>query len=153
MHLAVGDTPLATMKIADAPAFTGHDQYLFREGTHARLYEKLGAHLLPEGGARFAVWAPNAQSVAVVGDFNAWDPRAHPMEPNEAGIWQASVDAAKQGSVYKYHVVSRQDAFRVDKADPYAFRSEMAPRTASVVWDLAYQWGDAGWMRERKRAN
>src|SRR5580765_2870016 len=105
MLLGAGDTPSFRMRVATAPAFTGHDQYLFREGTHARLYEKLGAHLLREGGTRFAVWAPNAQSVSVVGDFNGWDPRAHPLKQSgdSSGIWQATVPGAKQGSVYKFH--------------------------------------------------
>jgi 1,4-alpha-glucan branching enzyme len=141
------------MQLATLPALSGHDQYLFREGTHARLYEKLGAQVLAEGGVRFAVWAPNAQSVSVVGDFNGWDPAANPMDPTEAGVWQAGIAGARAGSVYKYHVVAAHGAFRVDKADPYAFRSETPPRTASVVWDLSYQWGDADWMRDRKRAN
>ena len=132
---------------------TGHDLYLFREGTHSRLYEKLGAHLEPGGITRFSVWAPNAQSVAVVGDFNNWDPRAHPMQGSDAGIWQAAVPGAKQGSVYKFHVVSKDGNLRVDKADPYALRSELPPRTGSVVWDLAYEWSDAAWMAERKRRN
>jgi 1,4-alpha-glucan branching enzyme len=142
--------------VAATPAFSGHDQYLFREGTHTRLYEKLGAHAVEvEGGrvTRFAVWAPNARSVAVIGDFNGWDPRAHPMQPSEAGIWQAEVPQAKHGSIYKYHVVSGDGSHRADKADPYALRSEMPPRTGSVVWDLGYQWGDADWMRSRRRAN
>jgi 1,4-alpha-glucan branching enzyme len=135
---------------------TGHDAYLFREGTHTRLYEKLGAHLVGEGAeaaTRFAVWAPNAQSVAVVGDFNGWDPRAHPMQGSDSGVWQATVPGAKKGSVYKYHVVSQHSGFRVDKADPYAFRCEQPPRTGSVVWDLEYEWGDAEWMRKRRGAN
>src|SRR5437899_1764591 len=97
---------------ARAPAMTGHDLYLFREGTHSRLYEKLGAHLGADA-TRFAVWAPNAQSAAVVGDFNGWDPRAHPMQPSDAGIWQAAVPEAKQGSLYKFHIVSKQGEFRV----------------------------------------
>ena len=132
------------------PALTGHDLYLFREGTHTRLYDKLGAHL-DAGATRFSVWAPNAQSVAVVGDFNGWDPRANPMQQSgdSAGIWQTSVPGAKQGSVYKYHIVSKHGNFRVDKADPYAFRAELPPRTGSVVWDLAYEWNDADWMRKR----
>ena len=143
---------------ARAPAMTGHDLYLFREGTHTRLYEKLGAHLVQEGAGtatRFSLWAPNALSVAVVGDFNGWDPRAHPMQPvaDSAGIWQAWIPEAKQGSLYKYHVVSRHGQYRVDKADPYAFRAELAPATGSMVWDLSYQWNDAAWMRARKRAN
>src|ERR1700682_1021521 len=140
------------------PALTGHDLYLFREGTHTRLYDKLRAHPVAEGarGATpFSVWAPNAQSVAVVGDFNGWDPRANPMQQSgdSAGIWQAEVPGAKHGSVYKYHIVSKHGNFRVDKADPYACRAELPPRTGSVVWDLAYEWNDAEWMRNRKRQN
>src|SRR5919202_4850002 len=131
---------------------TGHDLYLFREGTHSRLYEMLGAHVEAEA-ARFAVWAPNADSVAVVGDFNGWDPRANPMSASDAGIWHTRVPGAKQGSLYKFHIVSRHAGYRVDKADPYAFRAELAPRTASVVWDLTYQWGDAEWMRTRRSRN
>jgi 1,4-alpha-glucan branching enzyme len=135
-------------------ALTGHDLYLFREGTHSRLYEKLGAQVLP-GATQFSVWAPNAASVALVGDFNGWDPRADPMQQvgDSSGVWQVRVPEAQQGSLYKYHIISRNAGYRVDKADPYAFRSELAPRTASVVWDLAYEWGDEEWMRTRKRAN
>jgi 1,4-alpha-glucan branching enzyme len=140
-------------RIADRPAaLSGHDLYLFREGTHARLYEKLGAHPGADG-TRFAVWAPNAESVAVVGDFNGWDPRRHPMTGSDAGIWTALVPEARPGSLYKFHVVSRQGGYRVDKADPFAFRCEIAPRTASVVWDTTYQWGDADWMRSRAKRN
>src|SRR5688572_24826789 len=107
----LGDKALITMSSAsqattEKPAISGHDQYLFREGTHTRLYEKLGAHLAPGGGVRFAVWAPNARSVAVVGDFNGWDPRAHPMRGSDSGIWEAHVAKAAAGSIYKYHVVS-----------------------------------------------
>jgi 1,4-alpha-glucan branching enzyme len=135
-------------------ALTGHDLYLFREGTHSRLYEKLGAQVLP-GATQFSVWAPNAASVSLVGDFNGWDPRAHAMQQvgDSSGVWQVRVPEAQQGSLYKYHIISRNAGYRVDKADPYAFRSELAPRTASVVWDLAYEWGDEEWMRTRKRAN
>jgi 1,4-alpha-glucan branching enzyme len=141
-----------------AAGMTGHDLYLFREGTHSRLYEKLGAHLTEADGrvaTRFSVWAPNAQSVCVIGDFNGWDPSAHPMSQagDSSGIWQATVPDAKHGSVYKFHIVSNDGNFRVDKADPYATRSELAPRTGSVVWDLEYQWSDAEWMRSRKKAN
>src|SRR3954469_10545711 len=133
-------------------ALTGHDQYLFREGTHSRLYEKLGAHFLGDA-THFAVWAPNAESVALVGDFNAWDPRRHPMRGSDAGIWSLRVPEAKPGAVYKFHIVSRNAGYRVDKADPYAFRAEEAPRTGSVVWDLEYQWNDAAWMADRKWRN
>jgi 1,4-alpha-glucan branching enzyme len=132
---------------------SGHDLYLFREGTHSQLYEKLGAHPV-EGATEFAVWAPNAASVSVIGDFNSWDPRRHPMRSfGDAGIWQARVPEAGQGSVYKFHVASKHAGYAVDKADPYAFRAETAPKTASVVWDLAYQWNDAEWMRTRHSRN
>jgi 1,4-alpha-glucan branching enzyme len=139
------------------PQFGGHDQYLFREGTHSRLYEKLGAHFVADKEAgdatHFAVWAPNAAAVAVVGDFNDWDPRRHPMQGSDAGVWSASVAEARPGSVYKFHVVSRNAGYRVDKADPYAFRAEEPPKTGSMVWDLAYEWHDAAWMKDRLRKN
>jgi 1,4-alpha-glucan branching enzyme len=140
--------------VAPRVALSGHDLYLFREGTHSRLYEKLGAHLV-EGATEFAVWAPNAASVAVVGDFNGWDPRTHPMRQTSdaSGIWYARVPQAKQGSTYKYHIVSKHAGYRVDKADPYAFRCEMPPKTGSVVWDLDYEWHDEEWMRTRGRHN
>jgi len=133
-------------------ALTGHDQYLFREGTHSRLYEKLGAHV-NEGGVDFAVWAPNAASVAVIGDWNGWDPGANPMRGSDAGVWSARVPGARQGSIYKYHVVSKNGDFRVDKSDPFAFRAEAPPRTGSVVWDLSYSWGDGEWMKSRQHRN
>jgi 1,4-alpha-glucan branching enzyme len=138
-------------------ALTGHDQYLFREGTHARLYEKLGAQFLADGGAartHFAVWAPNAAAVSVIGDFNGWDPQRHPLRSTgDSGIWAAAVAGARPGHVYKFHIVSRNAAYRVDKADPYAFRAEEAPRTGSMIWDLAYEWRDAAWMQGRSKNN
>ncbi len=142
--------------VAHAPILTGHDLYLFREGTHTRLYDRLGSHLVHDErgtAVRFGVWAPNAQSVALIGDFNGWDPRAHPMQPSESGVWQALVPEAKPGSVYKYHVVGRGAGWRQDKADPFAFRCEEPPRTGSVVCDLDYEWGDSGWMSKRGSAN
>jgi 1,4-alpha-glucan branching enzyme len=139
--------------LADRPiSLTGHDVYLFREGTHSRLYERLGAHVLGDG-TQFAVWAPNAAQVAVIGDFNGWDPRANPMQPSEAGVWSAMVPNAKQGAVYKYHVVSRHGNYRADKADPYAFRCEAPPRTGSMAWTLDYDWHDAEWMKNRAQRN
>jgi len=139
--------------VTDRPvSMTGHDLYLFREGTHSRLYEKLGAHVLGDG-TQFAVWAPNAASVAVIGDFNGWDPRAHPMHGSDAGVWTAKVPGAKQGSLYKFHVVSKQGNYRAEKSDPYAFRCETAPRTGSIVWKLDYEWNDEEWMKNRRRAN
>jgi len=131
---------------------TGHDHYLFREGTHSRLYEKLGAHFVGDE-THFAVWAPNAQSVSVVGDWNDWDPRSNPMQGSDSGIWQVRVPKAKPGCVYKFHVVSRNAGYKVDKADPYAFRAEEPPRTGSMVWDLSYEWQDGAWMADRKYRN
>src|ERR671922_1846526 len=139
--------------VTDRPiSLTGHDQYLFREGTHSRLYEKLGAHVLGDG-TQFAVWAPNASQVSVIGDFNGWDPRSNPMRGSDAGVWSTMVPGVKSGAVYKYHVVSKHGNHRADKADPYAFRCEIPPRTGSMVWKLDYEWNDADWMKNRHRAN
>ncbi|HEU4626192.1 MAG TPA: 1,4-alpha-glucan branching protein GlgB [Steroidobacteraceae bacterium] len=142
---------------------TEQDIYLFREGTHFRAYEKLGAHQI-EGeparagetaGTHFAVWAPNAARVSVVGDFNGWRPGAHPLQQrhDSTGIWSAFVPGVKPGALYKYHIESRHNGYTVQKADPYAFFNERPPRTASVVWDLSYEWGDGEWMRNRARNN
>src|SRR3982751_3604596 len=96
-----------------------HDLYLFNEGTHSKLYEKLGAHLLPGGGVYFAVWAPNAQYVSVIGDFNHWDKGRHPLRARGAsGIWEGTVPDAREGSHYKFHVASRERGYTVDKVDP-----------------------------------
>jgi 1,4-alpha-glucan branching enzyme len=139
---------------------TDHDIYLFREGSHSRLYEKMGAHLLTvdgEEGTFFAVWAPNAEQVAVMGDFNSWNSASHRLAPrwDGSGIWEGFVPGVGNGSLYKYHVTSQQRGYRVDKGDPYAFSWELAHRTgsASVVWDLAYQWSDPDWMKDRRHAN
>jgi 1,4-alpha-glucan branching enzyme len=133
------------------------DLYLFNEGSHTRLYHKLGAHPGTVGGREgtsFAVWAPGAERVFVMGDFNGWDPTAHPLDPQEqSGIWAGFVPGVGKGARYKYHVVSRYHGYRVDKADPFAFYSEVPPLTASVVWDLDYAWGDQEWMAERGRRN
>jgi 1,4-alpha-glucan branching enzyme len=130
------------------------DLHLFNEGTHFRLYEKLGAHLATEEdveGAWFAVWAPDAQQVSVIGDWNLWDKRAHLMAVRgSSGIWEAFIPGVKRGMRYKYHVVSRYNGYRVDKADPFAFYAETPPLRASIVWDLDYSWQDAGWMASRQ---
>ena len=134
---------------------TSDDLYLFHQGTHARLWEKLGSH--PEtrdgvDGTAFAVFAPNAAEVSVVGDFNAWAPGQAPLEPvGDSGVWQGFVRAVGRGATYKYHLRSRLRGYRVDKADPFAVRQEVPPRTASVVWDLDYRWRDAGWRESRAK--
>ena len=129
------------------------DLYMFNEGTHYRLYEKLGSHLCRLNGvdgAFFAVWAPDAEFVSVVGEFNGWERGAIPLDQQgQSGIWIAFAPGVTQGTLYKYHIESRYLGYRVDKADPFATATEMPPGTASMVWDLAYDWGDAGWMANR----
>jgi len=133
---------------------TDEDIYLFREGNYFRAYEKLGAHAR-DGGTYFAVWAPNAASVSVVGDFNGWDSGKHALAArgDSSGIWSGFVPGVGQGALYKYHIVSRERGYRAEKTDPFAFHCETPPRTASVVWDLSYDWGDHTWMQTRGQAN
>ena len=133
------------------------DLYLFAEGTHTRAYEKLGAHLSERNGhlgVQFAVWAPNAERVSVIGDFNNWNISADIMRPNSAGVWEGFVPDIGSGAVYKYHLISRDRPYAVDKADPYGFAAEIRPRTASRVWDLQdYSWHDDSWMANRAKNN
>src|SRR5262245_46045427 len=152
----------AGMRLAwKKPVLTEQDIYLFREGTHYRAYEKLGAHPVTRGtdttrsGTHFGVWAPNAARVSVVGDFNDWNPESHPLDARAdgSGIWAGFAPGVQPGALYKYHIVSKHRGYRVDKSDPFAFRCETPPRTASVVWDLGYEWGDDEWMGRRARAN
>jgi 1,4-alpha-glucan branching enzyme len=133
------------------------DFFLWNEGTHQRAYRALGAHPVSiEGraGTHFAVWAPNAERVSVVGDWNGWDREHQPLEQDAgSGIWHGFAPGVGQGAVYKYHVRSRYNSYAADKADPFGVLCETPPRTGSVVWDLAYGWGDGAWMRERKARN
>lgn len=144
--------------VYEGSLLTEHDIYLFKEGSHFKLFEKLGAHPLEvkgTSGTHFAVWAPNAEQVTVMGDFNEWNKTSHPLRGrgDGSGIWEGFLQGLDGGSVYKYHIVSRHDGYRVDKFDPFAFRSQMPPETASIVWDLHYDWNDAEWMRGRHKAN
>jgi len=133
------------------------DRYLLAEGTFHRAYDKLGAHLTERDGlrgAQFAVWAPNAKRVSVVGDFNNWDTSANRMEPGPAGVWETFIPAIRQGDIYKYHLESNFRGYQVDKADPYGFGAEIRPHTASRVWDLeSYSWQDSSWMAGRGKNN
>jgi 1,4-alpha-glucan branching enzyme len=133
------------------------DLYLFNEGSHLRLYDKLGAHLIVHNGKEgvyFAVWAPNAEQVWVMGDFNGWDKNACSLQPIESsGIWGGFVAGVVRGSLYKYHIVSRVKKYRVDKMDPFSFFCEQPPGSASIVWDLTYDWQDDAWMKKRKEHN
>src|SRR5712692_10377366 len=130
-------TPRATTPLpapqSPTTLLTAHDLYLFNEGTHYRLYDKLGAHPLTVNGVagtHFAVWASAAERVSVLGDFNGWRPGVHPLKPRESsGIWEEFVPGVGLGACYKYHITSRYHGYRVDKADPFAFRSEVPPKT------------------------
>ena len=141
----------------DASLVSDHDRYLFNEGTHYRLYEKLGSHEMTVDGVRgtyFAVWAPNAEGVSVMGGWNAWDKGSHPLRTHgSSGIWEGFVPGVGKGDCYKYHMRSRYEGYAADKADPFAVHAETAPRTGSVVWDLDYAWGDAEWMEHRGAKN
>ena len=138
-------------------AISEFDLYLLAEGTHYRAYEKLGAHLTGKDGKRgvqFAVWAPNAKRVSIIGDFNNWNPNAAIMNSSTAGIWEGFVPDIGQGASYKYHIESRYRDYKVDKADPYGFASEIRPETASRVWNLDnYSWHDESWMKNRTNTN
>src|ERR1700723_1038636 len=136
---------------------TEQDLYLFNQGRYYRAYQTLGSHLTSVGdqaGANFSVWAPNARRVTVIGSFNGWNHRSHPLEPcGSSGIWEGFIPGVTKGSVYKYHIVSQQQGYVVDKADPFGFFHEEPPRTASLVWDLEYPWTDQNWMQQREAKN
>jgi 1,4-alpha-glucan branching enzyme len=136
---------------------TDVDLHLFNEGNHNRLYQKLGAHLVTldgQPGTYFSVWAPDAERISVVGDFNGWNTDSTPMHPRgSSGIWECFVRGMTKGSIYKYYIRSRFHMYRVNKADPYGFHHETPPRTGSIVWDLDYEWSDEEWMRMRHRRN
>jgi 1,4-alpha-glucan branching enzyme len=142
------------------PRLSDHDVYLFREGTHSRLYENLGAHLGSQNGRRgcfFAVWAPNAARVSVIGDFNGWSASASPLAlDSKSGIWENFLPGVDRGARYKYRIDSLFPAgqgYEVDKTDPFAFFREEPPDSAAIVWDLAYDWGDSEWMETRASRN
>jgi len=135
---------------------TDQDIYLFREGTHSQLYSKLGCRVLePGAGAHFAVWAPNAAAVSVIGDWNGWRAGEDPLSQraDESGIWEGAAKAVQRGQGYKYHIISRVGGYVVEKADPYGVFCELPPATASRVWTLEYEWKDSEWMAARARRN
>ncbi|HYC00959.1 MAG TPA: 1,4-alpha-glucan branching protein GlgB [Candidatus Limnocylindrales bacterium] len=140
-----------------SPWLGEHDLHFFNEGTHRRLFQKLGAHVAERDGRRgvhFAVWAPNARYVSVIGDFNAWNSGSDPLHPlGSSGVWEGFCESAARGSLYKFHIESSVDGHRREKADPFAIFAEQPPRTASVVWDLEYEWNDQQWMKTRWARN
>src|SRR5687768_517895 len=133
------------------------DLYLFNEGTHARLYEKLGAHRAKIGraeGTYFAVWAPDAEAVFVTGSFNDWNKETHLLSRRaNSGIWEGFIPGVGKGALYKYFVKSRSMGYRADKSDPFSIFNEIPPKTASIVWDLDHAWGDGDWMASRRERN
>jgi 1,4-alpha-glucan branching enzyme len=135
--------------------FSDDDLYLFGQGKEYRIYEKMGAHPRTVNGVRgvnFAVWAPNAQSISVIGDFNNWNRSAHPMHRrhNDLGVWESFIPGLKTGALYKYAIYSRFKNYAVDKTDPYGFAMELRPQTASIVTDIhQHKWQDDSWMQER----
>ena len=149
-----------TTSVLTAPAaglITDDDLFLFNEGTHARLYDKLGAHFADvdgRTGVHFAVWAPNAQGVFVAGSFNGWSKESHPLaRVGSSGIWAGFIPGIEKGTLYKYDIRSRFLGYRADKADPFSIFNEIPPKTASIVWDLEYSWGDREWMAGRRERN
>ena len=139
------------------PVLTDFDLHLIGEGTHYHLYEKLGARVMEVNtvkGVHFAVWAPNAKRVSVIGDFNRWDGRRHPMRVlGSSGIWEIFIPGLNEGALYKYEIKTEKKQV-LTKADPYAFFAEIRPKSASVVCDIStYQWRDARWLKNRSERN
>lgn len=150
---AVADEPSAATKAMMASILSEDDIYLFNQGTHYRLYDKFGAQPVTiEGvpGTYFAVWAPNAEYVAVIGDWNNWDAGANPLRQRGfSGVWEGFIPHVGKGLRYKFHIASRYYGYREDKTDPFGSYFEVAPQTAAIVWDREYTWSDQQWMAER----
>jgi 1,4-alpha-glucan branching enzyme len=135
--------------------FSDFDLYLFGQGKHYRIYEKMGAHPVTINGVEgvhFAVWAPNARTVSVIGDFNGWNRSANPMHlrHNDLGVWECFIPGLREGTLYKYAILSRFNHYAIDKTDPYGFAFELRPNTASIVTDIhQHEWQDDAWMEQR----
>jgi 1,4-alpha-glucan branching enzyme len=151
-HVATLDDPYRYGRV-----ITEYDIYLFAQGRHTRIYDRLGANLMRIGdadGVHFGVWAPNADRVSVVGDFNAWDGRVHPMRRlGASGVWEIFIPGVGAGDRYKYEIRSMQHGEVLLKADPYGFLFEKPPLSASVVARRDHAWGDAEWLIERAGCN
>jgi len=154
MQKKIGKGPV----IHDVSLLGDYDIFLTKEGNHFRLYEKLGSHLMTTDGIKgtyFAVWAPNATRVSVIGNFNEWKSGSHSLKSREdgSGIWEGFMPDVINGALYKYHIISHRRGYQVDKSDPFAFYKEVPPKTASIVWDLEYSWGDREWISKRHSRN
>ena len=139
------------------PLMTDFDRYLWGEGTLLYAYQSFGAHLVTiDGvtGVNFVVWAPNAERVSVIGLFNRWDERAHPMRLRSGGLWELFIPGLSAGEIYRYDIRSHNQGWRFQKSDPFAFWSEKRPANASIVYDMTgYTWGDSAWMDSRGQGN
>jgi len=150
-------------KKAEAPKVIAHtlfsdfDIELFKAGKHYRLYNHFGAHVISvkrKKGTYFSVWAPNAHSVSVIGNFNFWNKEEHPLFPrwDSSGIWEGFIPGITEGELYKY-CIKAPDGRYLEKADPFAHYAELRPKTSSISWSLDYKWKDAKWMKNRHQAN
>lgn len=145
-------------KVIPYSLLTDLDIHLFKEGRHYTLYEKMGSHPVEVNGVKgtyFSVWAPNATHVSVIGDFNQWNTKAHPLAVrwDSSGIWEGFIPEVRQGALYKYHIISSVEGTHLDKGDPFAFSWETPPCTASVVWELDYKWNENHWKKNRAEKN
>ena len=157
MENSLENTKLEKAEKKDSVLFSSYDIYLFKKGNHYSLYDRLGSHIDESDynqNTSFAVWAPNAHKVSVVGDFNDWNADTNPLRArdDESGIWEGRISNIGKGCMYKYHLVCDK-GYTVNKADPFAFYYQIAPDTASIVWDICYEWNDNKWMKERKNKN
>jgi 1,4-alpha-glucan branching enzyme len=155
--MSAGTLSITEPVLYQRSTLSADDVYFFNEGTHYDLWKKLGAHVMrgeDAVGTHFAVWAPNAEHVSVIGDFNDWDKKRHALRPRgTSGIWEGLVPQVEQGARYKYHIIARGGGYEVDKADPFGFMHECSPGRASVVWELDYDWNDGQWMDLRGERN
>lgn len=153
--MAGGEEPSAATRAMMTSILSEDDIYLFNQGTHYRLYDKFGAQPVTidgVAGTYFAVWAPNAEYVAVIGDWNNWDAGANPLRQRGfSGVWEGFIPHVSKGMRYKFHIASRYYGYREDKTDPFGSYFEVAPQTAAIVWDRNYTWSDQQWMSERGR--
>ena len=145
-------------KVQAHSLFSDFDINLFKAGKHFRLYEKFGSHIITLNGVEgtyFAVWAPSAKQVSVIGDFNFWLEGEHQLNVrwDESGIWEGFIPKIGKGTEYKYKIQSHNNNLKTEKADPYARRAEHPPKTASIVWEDDYKWKDTGWMKTRQKNN
>lgn len=157
MEAAEVAEPTGELKnVEEYSRFSEFDIYLFKSGKHYKLYEKLGSHVTEYKGVigtYFAVWAPNARYVSVIGNFNGWNRGSHSLNArwDGSGIWEGFIPNIGRGEVYKYFIHSNNHGQDLEKADPFALWCEIAPKTASVVWDTWYEWQDDVWMRDRRK--